>query len=153
MKYASKPERRCHSINEIIKSIFPSHLETNEESKDNNEESTENNQRDSGNTCSITGSKLIRQISLRSIGERNKSQQEIMHLLLNEPMHHSDFGYVNISLDKYEVRTLRNRQEQEDGPAFHKNIFDHYATRNVILNHMSFLTYCKNFEFKNNVIQ
>ena len=72
MKYASKPEKICHSINELIKYIFLSYLETNEESKDNNEESTENNQRDSGNTCSITGSKLIQQIALCSNGERNK---------------------------------------------------------------------------------
>ena len=83
VKYASKPEKRCTSINELIKSILPSRLESNEESKDDNEESTENNERESGNTCSITGLKLIRQIALRSIGERNKSQQEIMHLLLN----------------------------------------------------------------------
>ena len=59
MKYASKPEKRCNSINELIKSILPSHLERNEESKEDNEESKENDQREAENTCSITGSKLI----------------------------------------------------------------------------------------------
>ena len=153
MKYASKPEKRCNSINNIIKSILPPCLETIEESKDDNEESKENDQRESENTYSISGSKLIQQIALCSIGERNKSQQEIMHLLLNEAMYHSDFSYVNISLDKYQVRTLQRRQEQEDGPAFHKNIFDHYATRDTTLNDMSFLDFCKNFEIKQNVLQ
>lgn len=153
VKYASKPEKRCNSINELIKSILPSHLERNEESKEDNEESKENDQREVENTCSITGSKLIQQIALRSIGERNKSQQEIMHLLLNEAIYNSDFSYVNISLDKYEVQTLRRRQEQEDGPAFHKNIFDYYATRDASLNNMSFLSFCKKFEVKQNELQ
>ena len=59
VKYASKPEKRCNSINELIKSILPSRLETVEESKDDNEESKENDQRESENTCSVSGSKLI----------------------------------------------------------------------------------------------
>ena len=50
---------------------------------------------------------LIQWITIRAIGKRDRAQQEIMHLLLQEKMCHSNFVYVNLHLDKYDVRTLK----------------------------------------------
>ena len=43
---------------------------------------------------------------MKSVGIRNKSQQDIMHSIFQEYLYHSDFVYVSIHLYKYNVRVI-----------------------------------------------
>ena len=43
---------------------------------------------------------------MKSVGICNKSQQDIMHSIFQEDLYHSDFFYVNIHLDKYNVHVI-----------------------------------------------
>ena len=45
---------------------------------------------------------------MKFVGICNKSQQEIMHSILQEYLYHSDFVYVNIHLDKYNVSIINS---------------------------------------------
>ena len=48
-----------------------------------------------------------------------------MIFFLQENMCHSDFVYVNIHLDKYDVRTLKPEYDRRDTEIiFYENIFD-----------------------------
>ena len=80
-----------------------------------------------------------------------------MHLLLSEDMYSSDFSYVNIHLDKYDVRKLRQQRGTNDNSeAFYKNLFDFYMERNDNEAQLSFLQFCRKYQISrngNNVIE
>ena len=75
MKYASKREQISHHMNEIMQSLLQNQPGNDgedspeEESKDEKPEPTDD----------TMGRTLIRKLAMKSIGIRNKSQQEIMH--------------------------------------------------------------------------
>ena len=52
------------------------------------------------------GRTLIRKLSMKYSGIHNKTQQEIMHSILQEYLYHFDFFHVNIHLDKYNVHVI-----------------------------------------------
>ena len=52
------------------------------------------------------GRTLIRKAVMKSVGIRNKIQQEIVHSIFQEYLYHSDFVYVKIHLIKYNVRFI-----------------------------------------------
>ena len=54
------------------------------------------------------GRNLICKVDMKSLGICSKTQQEIMHSILQEDLYHSDFVYVNIYLDKYNVRIINS---------------------------------------------
>ena len=145
VKYASKPEKSSHHMNDIMQSILQSR---NENDTDNNDEEESKEERPEP-ADDVTGQTLIRKVAMKSVGVRNKSQQEIMHSILQEDLYHTDFVYVNIHLDKYDVRVINNNsRSQQDSPAFYQNIFDVYANRDEVHNHLSFLKFCQQFEAK-----
>ena len=71
---------------------------------------------------------------MKSVGIRNKSQQDIMHSIFQEDLYHSDFFYVNIHLDKYNVHVINSNAisnnyygSKKQSLEFYPNIFDVYA--------------------------
>ena len=57
VKYASKPEKRCKSINQLIRSLIPSRPQHGEESKVEQESKAEQEQ--AVNSRTVSGTKLI----------------------------------------------------------------------------------------------
>ena len=80
------------------------------------------------------------------IGERNKTQQEIIHLLLQESMYHSGFVYFKIHLDRHDVlniKSLEGTSVQGGARVFYPNLFYYYVDRNKNDEDMSFLVFCR----------
>ena len=69
---------------------------------------------------------MIRRLALHYILEKNKSQQELIHLLLQETMYHSGFVCVNIHLDRHDVRKknyLKVHQWKVEHDYYTQNLF------------------------------
>ena len=137
VKYASKAEKSSHHMREITQSLIQNQGNDGEEkSNDQQPEPTDD----------PMGRTLIRKVAMKSVGVRNKSQQEIMHSIMQEKLYHSDFVYVNIHLDKYNIRVINSNTvnnnalgpQQQAQEAFYPNIFDKYAARDEIHQELSF---------------
>ena len=92
---------------------------------------------------------LNRWLTICDVGEIQRTKQKIMHLLLQEKMNHSDFVYVNLHLDKYDVRTLKPQYECRDTEnILYENIFDLYQSRldRTENNAMSLMNFAKKYE-------
>ena len=71
---------------------------------------------------------------MKYIGICNKSQQAIMHSILQEYLYHFDFVCVNIDMDKYNVRVINSNDvnnksfgSQKKSQVFYPNLFNVYA--------------------------
>ena len=93
---------------------------------------------------------------MKYIGICNKSQQAIMHSILQEDLYHFDFVCVNIDMDKYNVRVINsnsvnnnNYGSQQQSQQFYQNIFDVYENHDEIHSRqLSFLKFCQQLEAK-----
>ena len=135
VKYASKAEKSSSNLNSLLGDLT-------------RHTSTTGSPTNSGQLPATTeGSALMRRIAIRSIGNRDKSKQEVMHSLLQEAMYHSDFDYVYIHLDKDSTREI-NRGATGDEPPCFPNIFDFYAQREEAEWQLSFVNYARKYECK-----
>ena len=141
VKYASKGEKSSTDMSDILQSLVP--LNENVEQSDGE---ADESIPVGGQVDDIAGPTIIRKVALKSVGIRNKTQQEIFHLLMQEALSHSDFTYIKIHLDKHNVRAV-NSNNSPDQPAFYPNIFDFYASRQDGFD-MSFLNFCRRYELK-----
>ena len=142
VKYASKPETRAEHGSNLLKTILNQNKRRNDVAADQEQKG------ESHDATERSAASLIRQLAIRSIGERDKSHQEVMHALLQESLYHSDFKYVTVVLDKYNVRRIRPNPGEGE-PVFYKNIFDYYADR-AADNTMSLMQFLKKFTVKKN---
>jgi len=160
VKYASKPEKSSHHVSELLRSLVPNNVSVDDRENDAADE--ESIEEETPSTTAVSGPTLIRRVALKSVGERNKSKQEVMHLLLQEKLYNSDFVYVNVHLDKHDVRILKESEplppqaidNDENSPqssrAFYCNIFDLYAERsNEEDQNLSFLKFCRKYNVEN----
>ena len=136
VKYASKAETRSVNMNSLIRDLIPQ------------SSSTESQPNLDPQPPTAEGMTLVRRIALRSVGQRDKSKQEVMHSLLQEAMFHSDFTYVYIHLDKHSVRDL-NPNATGGQPSCFDNLFDFYARRTTEEEMpLSFVNYARKYECK-----
>ena len=75
VKYVLKPEAISENVNDLLRLLFPSNNETEEESKGQTHQEL---------SLPVSGLTSIRNIDICSLGEQDKSKQEIMHFLLQE---------------------------------------------------------------------
>jgi hypothetical protein len=85
----------------------------------------------------------MRRIAVRSIGNHDKSKQEVMHSLLQEVMLHSDFAHIYIHLDKHSAREINATGEEQ---SCYPHIFDLYAKREEPEWQLSFVNYARKYE-------
>ena len=74
-------------MNNLLRSLIPNNVPDEEETKIEEPQS-------------IYVPTLVFNITMKYIGERYKRKQEIIHLILQEPMVFSDFYYMNVHLEK-----------------------------------------------------
>ena len=81
VKYYSKPGKWSTSINGPIQTMLSAHYNSVKEYT-GKEYKSEEESREPQNSPPASGTTLIFLVALHSIGQRNKNQQEIIHLLL-----------------------------------------------------------------------
>ena len=75
----------------------------------------------------IAGTTVIHKLALKSVGIRNKIQQEIFHCILQEALCHPNFSYIKFHLNRYNVRAI-NSNASPNQPSSLSNNFDFYAS-------------------------
>ena len=90
-------------MTDILQSVLPSNC--NDTVSLVNEKSNEliPNYPPNGYPPNVSGQTLIIIISLKYIGMSNKSKQEGCHIILQEPLYHTDCDYIKIHLEKYDT--------------------------------------------------
>ena len=116
----------------LLHSVIPNNVPDEEETK--GEEPT-----------TIYVPTLVCKIAIKSIAERDKSKQEIRYSILQQPMAFSYFCYVNVHLDKYNVRLVKPADIRLIEDASYKNIFNFYAERPHDMMGNYFLSFCRAF--------
>ena len=119
-------------MNDIMQSLLQN--QTGDDGEDAPEEESKDEQPEP--TDDPMGQNLIHKVVMKSVGVHNKIQQEIMHSVFQEYLYHSEFVYVNIHLDKYNVRVInsnsvnnKNYGSQQQSQEFYPNILYVYANR------------------------
>ena len=78
-----------------------------------------------GQTDDIALPTIIQKVALKYTGVHNKAWQETFHILMQEVLSHSDFIYIKINLDKYNISAV-NYNRYPNHPAFYTYLFDFY---------------------------
>ncbi|HEY0652265.1 MAG TPA: AAA family ATPase, partial [Chryseosolibacter sp.] len=157
VKYASKPEQRSSQATSLIGQVVNTNWGMSTNNNGTQEPSLEGNtQSQSENSLrQISAATMIRQVAMKSIGNRDRSQQEICHLILQEPLYRCDFPRISVHLETYSHRQLGPTTEGSTNRAFRDNIFDKYGKRfeeypedvvSETLEQMSFCQFVRNWK-------
>ena len=105
-KYAAKGEPKSPAVNQLFKSVI---------------------QKSTG-SCADS-QKILKQVAMKSLGERDFSAQETMHLLLSLKLHSSSFNVVPINLTgSRKVRDIDSSHENVD-ISTERSLLDAYSHR------------------------
>ena len=76
--------------------------------------------------------KIMKKIMIKTLGERDFSAQETMHLLLSLKLYSSSFELLPVNLNG--SRHVRTNQKERDSPCTNDSLLDKYAKRSNFQN-------------------